>query len=278
MGGEPPVNEDVYTRFAALGVATVYEAAGRAGLIDVPLIQVVPQTSAAGPARTVACGQDDNLAVHAAIERIEPGEVLVLSMPEPRPVALLGELLAIQVSVRKAAAVLVDAAVRDYDELVRLGLPIWARFVRAKGATKTVAGALDAPVTVGGAEIRAGDLVVLDADGAVCVPAARMQAVLAAARSPGTSGRSCFENACSPGTSRSICTACARLSNSSRELRMAENEPVYDLAHLGHVELLTPTPDASLHFFVDIMGMTESARPGSSSEKRSGPGPAATPQ
>ena len=86
MGGEPPVNEDVYTRFAALGVATVYEAAGRTGLIDVPLIQVVPQTSAAGPARTVACGQDDNLAVHAAIERIEPGEVLVLSMPEPRPV------------------------------------------------------------------------------------------------------------------------------------------------------------------------------------------------
>ena len=41
-------------------------------------------------------------------------------------------------------------------------------------------------------------------------------------------------------------------------------EPVYDLAHLAHVELLTPKPDESLHFFVDVMGMTESGRQGDS--------------
>lgn len=37
-------------------------------------------------------------------------------------------------------------------------------------------------------------------------------------------------------------------------------EPRHDLAHLGHVELLTARPDESLRFFVDIMGMTESGR------------------
>jgi catechol 2,3-dioxygenase-like lactoylglutathione lyase family enzyme len=37
-------------------------------------------------------------------------------------------------------------------------------------------------------------------------------------------------------------------------------EPIFDLAHLGHVELLTPKPDASLKFFVDVMGMTVSGR------------------
>ena len=42
------------------------------------------------------------------------------------------------------------------------------------------------------------------------------------------------------------------------------NEPVMDVAHLGHVELLTPTPEASLRFFVDVMGMTESGRRGDS--------------
>jgi catechol 2,3-dioxygenase-like lactoylglutathione lyase family enzyme len=31
-------------------------------------------------------------------------------------------------------------------------------------------------------------------------------------------------------------------------------EPIFDLAHLGHVELLTPKPDASLKFSVDVMG------------------------
>lgn len=176
-----PVDTGTYTQMAALGVATIYEASGRTGLIDMPLVQVMPQSSVAGPARTVACGQDDNLMVHAAIERIEPGDVVVLTMPEPRPVALLGELLAIQVRVKRAAGVLVDAAIRDYDELVRLGLPIWARFVRVRGATKSIVGEIDVPVTVGGARVRPGDVIVLDADGAVCVAAERTDEVLAAA-------------------------------------------------------------------------------------------------
>ena len=62
-----------------------------------------------------------------------------------------------------------------------MGLPIWARWIRSRGATKDVVGELDAPVTVGGG-IRPGDLVVLDADGATVVAAARADEVLAAAQ------------------------------------------------------------------------------------------------
>src|SRR5512134_3666669 len=134
------MNTNDITRFCKLGVATVYEASGREGLIDIPLIQLLPDSRVAGPARTVLCGQDDNLMVHAVIEQIQPGEVLVLTMPEPAPVALIGELLATQVKVRKAAAILVDAAVRDVKELVELGLPIWTRFIRVKGASKSTVG------------------------------------------------------------------------------------------------------------------------------------------
>jgi 4-hydroxy-4-methyl-2-oxoglutarate aldolase len=161
--------KDELARLNELGVATVYEASGREGLIDVPLIQLLPGSRVAGPARTVLCGQDDNLMVHAVIEQIQPGEVLVLTMPEPAPVALIGELLATQVKVKKAAAILVDAAVRDVDELVELGLPIWTRFVRVKGATKNKIGELNVTVSVGGAQISPSDIVVLDADGGVCV-------------------------------------------------------------------------------------------------------------
>ena len=42
------------------------------------------------------------------------------------------------------------------------------------------------------------------------------------------------------------------------------NEPIHDVAHLGHVELLTPKPEESLKFFVDVMGMYESGRDGDS--------------
>jgi 4-hydroxy-4-methyl-2-oxoglutarate aldolase len=110
-------------RLSELGVATIYEASGREGLLDLPLIQLLPGSRVAGPARTVLCGQDDNLMVHAAIEHILPGEVLILTMPEPAPVALVGELLATQAKVRGAAAILVDAAIRDVEELESLDCP-----------------------------------------------------------------------------------------------------------------------------------------------------------
>ncbi len=173
---------DVYAELAALGSATVHEAGARTPVVDVDLVQVLPGSRAAGPARTVTCGQDDNLMVHAAVAEAQPGEVLVVTMPEPRPVALVGELLATQAKHRGVAAMLVDAAVRDVEELREVGLPIWASYVRVRGAEKGVPGAIGEPVAVGGATIRQGDVVVLDADGAVVIEHERVDDVLAAAR------------------------------------------------------------------------------------------------
>jgi len=169
-----------FPELARLGSATVYEASGRQGLVDASYCQIVPGSRVAGPARTVQCGQADNLMVHAAIDVLEPGEVLVVTMPESEAVALMGDLLATQAKVHGAAAVLIDGAVRDVEELAELGLPIWARYVRVRGATKDAVGALDVPVTVGGQVIEPGDVVVLDADGVVVVARARVDEVLAA--------------------------------------------------------------------------------------------------
>jgi 4-hydroxy-4-methyl-2-oxoglutarate aldolase len=172
----------IYEELAELGSATVYEAGGRRGYVDADLIQIVPGSHVAGPARTVRCGQDDNLMVHAVMAEVQRGEVLVLTMPRPRPVALVGELLATQARAHGAAALLVDASVRDVDELVELGLPTWSRWVRVRGADKEITGAIGEPVTVGGAQIRQGDVIVLDADGAAVVEAERVDEVLEAAR------------------------------------------------------------------------------------------------
>ncbi|HZR43019.1 MAG TPA: 4-carboxy-4-hydroxy-2-oxoadipate aldolase/oxaloacetate decarboxylase [Ktedonobacteraceae bacterium] len=170
------------TLFAQYGVATVYEAAGRTGLIDVPLTQIVPGSRVAGPARTVRCGQGDNLMVHAVLSTVQPGEVLVLTMPEPEPVALVGELLATQAQVHQVAALLIDASVRDVEELQALGLPIWTRWIRVRGATKTQIGTINESVVMGGTTIAPGDIVVLDADGAAVVPALQVSHVLKAAQ------------------------------------------------------------------------------------------------
>jgi 4-hydroxy-4-methyl-2-oxoglutarate aldolase len=171
---------DVYAELARLGSATVYEAGGRRGYVDADLVQVIPGSRTAGPARTVLCGQDDNLMVHAVMACVQPGEVIVLTMPEPRAVGVVGDLLATQAKAQGAAGMLIDAAVRDVEELAELGLPIWARWVRVKGATKDRPGTIGEPVTVGGATIRQGDIVILDADGAAIVEADRADQVLQA--------------------------------------------------------------------------------------------------
>jgi 4-hydroxy-4-methyl-2-oxoglutarate aldolase len=173
--------KDAYAELARLGSATVYEAGGRRGYVDLDLLQMVPGSRVAGPARTVRCGQDDNLMVHAVMAEVQPGEVLVVCLPEPRPVGVVGELLATQAKAQGAAAMLIDAAVRDVEELAELGLPIWARWVRVRGAGKDLVGAIGEPVTIGGARIRQGDVIVLDRDGAAVIESERVDEVLQSA-------------------------------------------------------------------------------------------------
>ena len=170
--------ESAIAALTSFGVSTVYEASGREGLIDIELHQIVPGSRVCGRARTVLCAQGDNLMVHAALAVLQPGEVLVLAMPREEPIALVGDLLATQAQVHGAAGMLIGAAVRDVEALRELGLPIWSRFIRARGAVRTSTGALNVPVQLGGTTIRTGDSVLMDADGAVVIAPERLDDVL----------------------------------------------------------------------------------------------------
>jgi 4-hydroxy-4-methyl-2-oxoglutarate aldolase len=170
-----------YGDLARIGTATIYEAAGRVGLVDLDLLRLVPDSCTAGPARPVLCAQGDIRTAHTALEQARPGDVLVLTMPEPEPLAMFGDLMAAHALTRDVAAVLVDGAVRDADELAELELPVWARWVRVRSGPAECDGTLDEPITVGGVTISAGDIVVLDGDGAVVIAAERLDEVRAAA-------------------------------------------------------------------------------------------------
>ncbi len=173
-------HSDALSELARLGSATVYEAGGRRGYVDLDLHMTIPGARIAGPARTVMCGQSDNLMVHAVMAQVQPGEIIVITQPEPRPVAMVGDLLATQAEAHGAAGMLIDASVRDREDLAKMDIPIWARWIRVKGALKETLGSIGEPVSVGGALIRQGDILVLDADGVAVVEHERVDAVLAA--------------------------------------------------------------------------------------------------
>ena len=124
------------------------------------------------------------------------------------------------------------------------------------GAEKKTPGTIGEPVEVGGATIRQGDARRARRRrrrrrraGARRGGAGRGRASAPSARS--RSGRS-SRRARSPTTS----TACGSWWRS--------DEPLHDVARIGHAELLTPKPEESLRFFVDVLGMEEEAREGQS--------------
>lgn len=157
------------TELGEAGVATVYEAYGRRGLIEGPWDVVSPRRSVAGPARTAFCGPGDNRAVHEVMAHVQPGEIVVVTMEEPESVALVGELLATQAVAQGAVGILVDAAVRDSAELAGMPLTTVTRWRSVRGATKNKRGQVNVEVSIGQTIVRPGDVVVLDDDGAACV-------------------------------------------------------------------------------------------------------------
>lgn len=115
------------------------------------------------------------------IDEAEPGSVLVIVMegPEGADVAALGGIMGTACAVRGLAGAVLDAGVRDVEELEELGLPVFARgAVPSTSVGRYVTVAKGMPVICGGVEVRPGDIVVGDSDGVVVVPAERAAEVV----------------------------------------------------------------------------------------------------
>ena len=141
---------------------------------------VWPGARLAGTAVTVAVPPGELGGVRDALELIGPGDILVVDAAGDVAHAVLGDTMAQRILEKGGAGVVVDGAVRDTAALGTLALPVFARGVTPRRATGSAGGSVCGSVTVGGIAVRAGDLVVGDADGVVCIPEGVVARLLAA--------------------------------------------------------------------------------------------------
>lgn len=118
----------------------------------------------------------------AAIDRAEPGQVIVVEQRTGIECAGWGGILSNAARGRGVSGVIVEGLARDVDEAAEIGFPVYARGSTARTARGRIyEAATGEPITVGDVIVATGDWVVADASGAAFVPANRIADLLAAA-------------------------------------------------------------------------------------------------
>ncbi len=135
-----------------------------------------------GPALTVKCRPGDNLMIHKALDMAQPGDVIVVDAGGDLTNSLFGEIMVSYAAKRKLGGVVLNGAVRDIDFIAAGSFPIYAAGVTHRGPYKDGPGEINVPIAIDGMVIQAGDLIIGDADGLLCVPYEDCERVLAAAR------------------------------------------------------------------------------------------------
>ncbi len=176
----PP--KSLMDQFREIGTATVHEASGKKGAVDYAIKPIAKGVRICGPAFTVQCHPLDNLMLHKALERAQPGDILVTTVGGHYEGGYLGGLMATSAMARKIGGLAIDGCIRDSAELIEMGFPCFCRGFSIKGTSKGVLGSINYPVVFGGVIVNPGDLILGDDDGMVVVARGEIQDVLEKSR------------------------------------------------------------------------------------------------
>ncbi|GII85526.1 diguanylate cyclase [Sphaerisporangium siamense] len=162
-------------RFAALSTATVSDALdklGRPGSL-LGIAPLGPGQSLAGRAYTVRYvpAGDPPGTVGDYLDDVPPGGVVVLDNSGRTDCTVWGDILTAVAHARGVAGTVIDGVCRDVHRALGLGYPVYSRgrFMRT-GKDRVEVAEVQGPVTIGGVQVRPGDLILGDQDGVLAVP------------------------------------------------------------------------------------------------------------
>jgi 4-hydroxy-4-methyl-2-oxoglutarate aldolase len=162
--------------------ATIYEAAGKSGDMAPDIRPIVPGVPLAGIAYTVRTFPSDTTAVIRALDDAPEGSVLVIDAGGTDRAAVWGGTSSLVCSMRGLVGCVTNGCVRDIDDLLKVGISVYAAGIAPRGTLKNHEGWRDLTVAVGGVTVSPGDYVIGDSDGIVVVPAADGAAMCARAQ------------------------------------------------------------------------------------------------
>lgn len=150
-------------------IALIGDVLQRMGMMASAIHHVAGKPSFFGTIMPLLTREGDNLAIHRALDDAQPGDVLVVNANGETNRAVFGDLLGEICLLKKVAAVVIDGAVRDIEELDVMGLPTYARGVNPAGPSKYGPGQVGAPVACGNVVCNPGDAILGDRDGVIVI-------------------------------------------------------------------------------------------------------------
>lgn len=168
-------------RFKVLPVANVSDSMSRMTAGGARIRPFYSGSTMAGPAVTVKARPGDNLMVHKALDLALPGDVVVVDAGGDLTNAIIGELMVAHAVHRRLGGIVINGAIRDSDALSRSAFPVFAAGVTHRGPYKDGPGEINTDIAIDGMVIQAGDVILGDADGFLCVPLAMAASVAEAA-------------------------------------------------------------------------------------------------
>jgi len=171
-------SKEIIEKFREIGTATIHEASGRKGGVNPAIRPAARGVRLCGPAFTVQCHPKDNLMLHKALERAQPGDVIVATVGDYYEGGYFGGLMATSAVARQLGGLAIDGCIRDSEEIVEMGFPVFCRGFCIWGTAKNVLGLVNHPTIFGGVMVNPGDLIVGDDDGLVIVDRKECASVL----------------------------------------------------------------------------------------------------
>ena len=172
-----------------LYTSVVSDVLDRQGLLDQAMAArirpIEPKMRLVGKAQTVLSAdvyqrpENPNVEEIAAVDALQPGDVMVATTNGSERTCLWGELLSTAARARGATGCLIDGHTRDVQRILEMGFPVFCTGFRpVDSSSRSTVIDFGCPVRCGDVLVHAGDIIFADIDGVVVIPQDRLEATV----------------------------------------------------------------------------------------------------